>query len=224
MSLVHGRPSQGKQRGRPRSKSAPAILRSPKKIQKWKQWPEESMEKALDSGVSVKRAACGHGVPRQTLRDWVSGKVIHGTKSGPKPYLSPVEEKELANYLVNVAKAGYGKSWSQIKGLVEAVVREKATLTKKKISDGWFRRFMERQPSTNIPGITAPSDTAPLMSEPKSISLSTGSMVHTPGLYSSSPVSTSVAPGTPPHLYGSMSPSLNTYCVLWYDIHWISML
>ena len=32
------------------------------------------------------------------------------------------------------------------KGLVEAVAREKATLRKKKISDGWFRRFMERQP------------------------------------------------------------------------------
>ena len=29
MSLVHSRPSQGKQKGRPWSKSAPAILRSP---------------------------------------------------------------------------------------------------------------------------------------------------------------------------------------------------
>ena len=107
------------------------------------------MQKALDavkSGVSVMRAAREHGVPRQTLRDRVSGKVLHGTKPGPKPYLSPVEEKELANYLVEVAKAGYGKSRSQIKGLAEAVAREKATLRKKKISDGWFRRFMERQP------------------------------------------------------------------------------
>ena len=107
------------------------------------------MQKALDavkSGVSVMRAAREHGVPRQTLRDRVSGKVLHGTKPGPKPYLSPVEEKELANYLVEVAKAGYGKSRSQIKGLAEAVAREKATLRKQKISDGWFRRFMERQP------------------------------------------------------------------------------
>ena len=77
MSLVRGRPSQGKRRGRPRSKSAPAVLRSPQKIRKRKQWPEESMQKALDavkSGVSVMRAAREHGVPRQTLRDRVSGK------------------------------------------------------------------------------------------------------------------------------------------------------
>ena len=92
------------------------------------------------------RAACEHGVPRQTLRDRVSGKVIHCTKPGPKPYLSPVEEKELANYLVEVAKAGYGKSRSQIKGLAEAIARKKETLRKTKILDGWFRRFMERQP------------------------------------------------------------------------------
>ena len=69
MSLVHGRPSQGKRRGRPRSKSAPAILRSPKKAQKHKQWPEESMQKALDavkSGVSVMWAAREHSVPKRS--------------------------------------------------------------------------------------------------------------------------------------------------------------
>ena len=48
--------------------------------------------------------------PPATPMDRVSGKLIHGTKPGPKPYQSPVEEKELANYLVDVAKAGYGKS------------------------------------------------------------------------------------------------------------------
>ena len=89
------------------------------------------MQKSLDSvksGVSVMRATRKHGVPRQTLRDRVSGKVIHGAKPGPKPYLSPVEEKELANYLVDVAKAGYGKSRSKIKGLAEAVAHEKKQL------------------------------------------------------------------------------------------------
>ena len=85
------------------------------------------MQKALDavkSGVSVMRAACEHGVPRQTLRDR-SEKVLHGTKPGPKPYLSPVEEKELANYLVEVAKAGYGKSRSQSKIFIVTVPSEK---------------------------------------------------------------------------------------------------
>ena len=153
MSLVRDRPSRGKRRGRPRSKSAPAVLRSPKKVQKRKQWSEESMQAALDavkSGVSVLRAAREHCVPRQTLRDRVSGRVIHGTKPGPKPYLSSVEETELAHFLVDVAKAGYGKSRSQIKGIAERVAADKAVLKQKKISDGWFRRFMERQPCLTL--------------------------------------------------------------------------
>lgn len=89
-------------------------------------------------------------MPRQTLRDRVSGRVTHGTKPGPKPYLSSVEEHKLGNFLVDVAKAGYGKSRKQIKELAEAVVHDKAVLKGKKISDGWFRRFMERQPHLRL--------------------------------------------------------------------------
>jgi len=44
-------------------------------------------------------------VPRQTLNDGVSGRVVHGRKPGPLPYLSPPEEAELPSFLVNVAKA-----------------------------------------------------------------------------------------------------------------------
>ena len=44
--------------------------------------------RAVNSGVPVKRAAEEHCVPRTTLRDRLSGKVVHGTKPGPKPYLS----------------------------------------------------------------------------------------------------------------------------------------
>lgn len=122
--------SQGKQRERPRSRPTPAILRTPK-TQKQKQWSEESMLTALDaakSGVCVLRAVQEYSVPRQTLRDRVSGRVTHGTKPGPKPYLSSVEEHEPGNSLVDVAKAGYGKSRKQIKELAEAVAHDKAVL------------------------------------------------------------------------------------------------
>ena len=49
---------------------------------------------AVKCGISVLRAARQHGVPRQTFRNRVSGQVTHGTKPGPKLYLSSVEEKE----------------------------------------------------------------------------------------------------------------------------------
>ena len=77
MSLVRDHASRGKRRGRPRSRSAPALLRSPKKTKKRKQGAEESMQAALGavkSGVSVLQVAREHGVPRQTLRDRVSGR------------------------------------------------------------------------------------------------------------------------------------------------------
>ena len=129
--------------GRPRSVSAPAILRSPKKAKKRKQWSNEAMEAALEAvksgSISVLRAAREHGVPRQTLRDRVNGKVVHGTNPGPKPFLSSAEEKELSNFLLDVAKAGYGKSRKQVRNLAEAVAYDKGWLTAdKKLSDGWF--------------------------------------------------------------------------------------
>ena len=58
--------------------------------------------------------------------------------------------EELENFLIDVAKAGYGKSQSQIKALAEAVANDKAVLKGKRISDGWFRRFMERQPHLRL--------------------------------------------------------------------------
>ena len=51
------------------------------------------------------------------------------------------EERELASFLVDVAKAGYGKLREEIKQIPENVARDKKGM---KISDGWYRRFMER--------------------------------------------------------------------------------
>ena len=72
-SLRGGRRKQrprGRQR-RIRSKSAPAVLRSPRR-EKRKQWDEDAMLAALEavrSGCSIKQAALEHGVPRTTLYD-----------------------------------------------------------------------------------------------------------------------------------------------------------
>ena len=106
-----------------------------------------------DSTMGVLRAAKQYGVPRQTLGDRVSGQVIHGMNPGQKPLLTAVEEKELLSFLVDVAKAGYGKTRTrkQIMGLAESVARDKGRITgEKKISDGWFRRFMKRQPQLSL--------------------------------------------------------------------------
>ena len=61
------------------------------------------------------KAADLHGVPRSTLKDRLSGRVQHGTKPGPAPYLSKAEESELSAHLVHVANMGYGKTQRDVK-------------------------------------------------------------------------------------------------------------
>ena len=109
-----------------------------------KQWSAEGMVSAVEAvkrGMSVLRAATLHGVPRTTLQDRVKGRVKHGDKPGPNTYLTPAEEEELASFLMEVARVGYGKTRREVKLLVEAVAREKGVLRGERISDGWFRCF-----------------------------------------------------------------------------------
>lgn len=54
--------------------------------------------------MGVNRAAELHGIPKKTLKDKVSGHVAHGSKSGPKSYLTIQEEKQLAKYLSEVSE------------------------------------------------------------------------------------------------------------------------
>ena len=96
-------------------------------------------QEAVRQGMSVSRAAAVHGVPRITLYDRHSGRVKHGTKPGPKPYLNETEERELSDFVCEMGKIGYGKTRRDIKDIAESVAMEKGILRKRKISDGWFR-------------------------------------------------------------------------------------
>lgn len=140
-------------RGRPRSHSAPAVVVTETR-KKRKQWTDEAMQSAMATvkdGTSVSRAATIHGVPRTTLHDRISGRVLHGSKSGPEPYLSPQEEKEFANFLEETAKTGYGRSRKQIKEIAEHVAHDKSLLEpQKSVSDGWYHGFMKRQPHLSL--------------------------------------------------------------------------
>ena len=71
--------------------------------------------------------------------------MVRGTNPGPRPYLSKQEGDELADYLVQTAQVGYGKTRRQVKCIVEKDAEEKGTLKGNgKVSDGWWRGFLER--------------------------------------------------------------------------------
>ena len=70
---------------------------------KYKQWTEDAMLgaiRAVSEGFGINRAALEFGLPATSLKDRISGKVLHGCKAGKTPYLTQSEEKELYDYLV----------------------------------------------------------------------------------------------------------------------------
>ncbi len=67
------------------------------------------MYAAMKALLSTSVAARDHGVPITTLKNRLSGRVIHGTNPGPVLYLNSREEK-LIEYLSEANKLGYGKT------------------------------------------------------------------------------------------------------------------
>jgi len=80
-------------------------------------------------------------------QDRITGRAIYGTKPGPKPYLKKTEEIE---FLETTGEFGYGKTRKQVMNIVESMAKEKGLLRKFRINDGWFRRFIERQPQISL--------------------------------------------------------------------------
>jgi len=72
------------------------------------QYSEKQMLRAIESvkknGMSRTAATEHHGVPLSTLNDRFNGHVVHGTRPGPRPYLSKDEERELSDFLIECAK------------------------------------------------------------------------------------------------------------------------
>ena len=132
----------------------PAVCRvSNSAVVKRKRWTEQQMAKALEAvelGGRINKAARDHGVPASTLKDRISGRVIPGTKPGPKPYLSKKEEEELGQFLKESAKIGYGKTRKDVMLIAESVAKDKAVLRKESISHGWWNRFLNRQEDLSL--------------------------------------------------------------------------
>ena len=83
-------------------------------------------------------------------KDRITGRTLHGTKPGSKPYLSKAKENELANFLRPKQRLAMVKTRKKEMNTVESTVKEKGLLRKYRISDGWFRHFTKRQPQLSL--------------------------------------------------------------------------
>lgn len=132
-----GQMTMTKQRpGTRHTKSTPATRcrsrQTPFTSTKRRQWHDTSMAAAMEAmkkgSMSMNKTALLHGVPRSSLQDRLTGKVVHGTNPGPKPYLSASEERALADRLVEAADVGCGKTRTRVKAIVGEVAQEEAVL------------------------------------------------------------------------------------------------
>ena len=97
-----------------------------------------ALDAVTNGELKVSEAVVKYGVPRQTLRDRLTGRVVHSTNPGPKPYLTKDEEELLTDHLILSAKLGYGKTRMQTMDLVERYINEKPGSDKEvRISGGW---------------------------------------------------------------------------------------
>ena len=106
--------------------------------------------KAVQEGCTVSKAARDHDVPKTTLYDRVSGRVTHGNKPGPRPYLTGEEEQEPGTYLKHCSKVGYGKTRRDVLAIVQNVAADIGVLRQSQVSSGWWRRFLERQKDLSL--------------------------------------------------------------------------
>ena len=99
---------------------------------------EQAMLSAAKGQMSANKAADLHGVPHSTLKDRLSGRVVHGTNPGPKPYLTRNEEMELSTHLIQAASIGLGKTRRDVKCIVGSYAKSKGILKGSTVSNGWW--------------------------------------------------------------------------------------
>ena len=118
----------------------------------YKYWDEARMQRAIDAcvsgGMAIRQAALRFGVPKSTLGDRISGRVLPGASCGPKGYLTPEEEEELVNFLLRCAAMGYPKSRHEVLALVKRILEKKRIDAV--VTSGWWQSFCGRHPNLTL--------------------------------------------------------------------------
>ena len=106
----------------------------------YKTWTVESMAGALRTHihdcVSIRKAAEMYGVPKSTLGDRVSGRVMEGVQSGW--YLTDEEEEEVVSFITGCASIGYPKTVKEILAITQRILTARGI---KKLTYGWWESF-----------------------------------------------------------------------------------
>ena len=109
----------------------------------------QAMEAVNSGETGPNQAAREFDVPATTLKDKLSGRVNHGSKPGPAPYLTE-EERELVAFFIQVARLGYRKTKQEILDILRKTLEKKKVDTSKFNGEGWWIRFKEPPPTYHL--------------------------------------------------------------------------
>ena len=130
------------------------LCNGPSQPKQRKLWDNESMIMAIEAVkdiiMGVNQAAKEHGVPATPLKDRLSGRVEHGKRSGPMPYLTSQEEDELATFFKNASNVGYGKTKWDVLLIVQKTLQQRSLSLTITMGKGWYFRFMQRHPTLSF--------------------------------------------------------------------------
>lgn len=102
-----------------------------------------AMDAVVKDGLSVRKAAEEYGVPKSTLGDRISGRILPGAQWARQvDYLTHQEEEELVCFLLRCASIGYPRSRLEVIAIVQRLC-DRRGLTKV-VSHGWWESFCRR--------------------------------------------------------------------------------
>ena len=101
--------------------------------------------------ISFRNAASQFNVPKSSLRDRVTGRVIHGKKNGAKTKLTQTDKEKLAAYLIETSKQGYGKRKEIIIFMATQIaLKQGKTISGGCLSHMWWKGFLKRHPEISL--------------------------------------------------------------------------
>jgi hypothetical protein len=107
-----------------------------------------ALEDVQEKRLSQNKAAQKWGVPQTTLSDRLGDRGAARDQYQPGQLLSKNQESNLVSWILRQESLGYAPSHSQIRGCVEALLRQQGS--EQKLGRNWVAKFVKRHPELGL--------------------------------------------------------------------------
>lgn len=107
-----------------------------------------ALEDVQEKRLSQNKASQKWGVPQTTLSDRLGDRGAARDQYQPGQFLSKNQESNLVSWILRQESLGYAPSHSQIRGCVEALLRQQGS--EQKLGRNWVAKFVKRHPELGL--------------------------------------------------------------------------